>query len=220
MKNDKYIESLLDKFFQGETTIEQERELSKYFANSKSVPEKWRAYKEMFAYFDAGMPVEVDRKQKHTITRPVWVLLATAAAVTLLFMVAPHLYQNSEQYKSVKKPALTVAKRLTEKTAPVDSTCYETTTQITPIIAKQESKRIKNVNKAVAKPRISLDSVEIEREKGKMEQAQQELMADMFVIEQEREEIKMEQDYSRAKTYQAQRQFNNENPQFIQVVFK
>ena len=174
----------------------------------------------MFAYFDAGMPVEVDRKQKHTITRPVWVLLATAAAVTLLFMVAPHLYQNSEQYKSVKKPAVTVAKRLTEKTAPVDSTCYETTTQITPIIAKQESKWIKNVNKAVAKPRISLDSVEIEREKGKMEQAQQELMADMFVIEQEREEIKMEQDYSRAKTYQAQRQFNNENPQYIQVVFK
>jgi len=60
----------------------------------------------------------------------------------------------------------------------------------------------------------------MEREQGEMEQAQQELMADKYIIEQERQEILEEQYSGRVQAYQARQAFNNENPQFIQVVFK
>ena len=57
MKNhETHIETLLELFMQGETSLEQEQELSEFFANSTSIPEEWEAFKGMFAYFDAGMP--------------------------------------------------------------------------------------------------------------------------------------------------------------------
>ena len=62
--------------------------------------------------------------------------------------------------------------------------------------------------------------MEMEREQGEIEQAQQELLADKFMIEQERQEILEEQYVGRAQAYQAQQAIANENPQFIQVVFK
>ena len=62
--------------------------------------------------------------------------------------------------------------------------------------------------------------MEIEREQGEMELAQQELMADKLIIEQERQEILSEQYAGRVQAYQAQQAIANENPQFIQVVFK
>lgn len=54
-KND--IQQLLDRFMDGMTTLDEERRLADYF-RTDDVPEEWLAYKEMFAYFDAGMPAE------------------------------------------------------------------------------------------------------------------------------------------------------------------
>ena len=62
--------------------------------------------------------------------------------------------------------------------------------------------------------------MESNREQGEMELAQQELMADKLIIEQERQEILSEQYAGRVQAYQAQQAIANENPQFIQVVFK
>ena len=45
-------------------------------------------------------------------------------------------------------------------------------------------------------------------------------MADKYIVEQERQEILNEQYNSRSQAYQAQLAVQNENPQFIQVVFK
>ena len=60
----------------------------------------------------------------------------------------------------------------------------------------------------------------MEREQGEIELAQQELMADRFIIEQERQEILEEQYAGRVQAHRVQQAFTNENPQFIQVVFK
>lgn len=97
-----------------------------------------------------------------------------------------------------------------------------------PIVAKVEKKAEIKEDSSVKKqkhgnvslPKAHLDPMEIEREQGEMELAQQELMADKLIIEQERQEILSEQYAGRVQAYQAQQAIANENPQFIQVVFK
>lgn len=49
-----YIQSLIDKFLDGQTSPEEERLLSEYF-RTQSVPPEWEDYREMFAWFDGGM---------------------------------------------------------------------------------------------------------------------------------------------------------------------
>ncbi|MBO4723676.1 MAG: hypothetical protein J5629_12225 [Muribaculaceae bacterium] len=212
MKNhDSHIESLIEQFMLGETSLEQERELSQYFANSTSIPEEWEAYRNMFAYFDAGMPVESE-KPKRNIARPVWALIAAAAMAAIIFLVAPHLQRTPTSKTYTPQPITTENENKTKR----DTIVTTNLTQASPLIAKKERKTTKESPHVALKHHFAPDSIEIEREKGEVEQAQQELMAEKFIIEQERQEILDEQYYSRVQ----QQALQNENPQFIQVVFK
>lgn len=49
--NKEYIEQLLQRFMDGETTEQEEQFLAEYFSTSDSIPEEWEAYREMFASF-------------------------------------------------------------------------------------------------------------------------------------------------------------------------
>ena len=51
------IEALLDKFMDGQTTVEEEAQLADYF-RSADVPAEWEDYRAMFDYFDSGMESE------------------------------------------------------------------------------------------------------------------------------------------------------------------
>lgn len=215
MKNhDPHIESLLELFMQGETSLEQECELSKYFANTTSIPEEWEAYREMFAYIDAGMPL-MEEKPKRNITRPIWALIA-AAVVAIAIMVAPQLHRSFTTEKTTMPQTITVEN--VDKTI-ADSIAKPELPQTTPLLVKQEHKETKEKVR-ISNHHSTLDSIEIEREMGEVEQAQQELMADKFIVEQERQEILDEQYITRAQAYKAQQTLQNKNPQFIQVVFK
>ncbi len=80
------IEALLDKFMDGQTTVEEEALLADYF-RSGDVPAKWEDYRAMFDYFDSGMksdlaPVEQARP---SLTRQMghrWWGIAAAACIT------------------------------------------------------------------------------------------------------------------------------------------
>lgn len=52
-----YIQSLLDKYLDGLTSLEEERLLGEYF-RTQSVPPEWEDYREMFSWFDDGMKGE------------------------------------------------------------------------------------------------------------------------------------------------------------------
>ena len=221
--DDKHIESLLDLFMKGETTLEQERELKQYFSDSQAIPKEWEPFKEMMAYFDAGMPIKTASSSRPRIARPLWtVAVAAAAAIaTIVIMVAPHLSRSPKA-----TPSITVDADTPKSHSAIDST------PSSPIIAKAErtdialenpkmvSHKIKHKHKDIASFKSTVNAVEIEREKGEIEQTQQELMADQFIIEQERQEILAEQYSQRAQAQLAQQAFINENPQLIQVVFK
>lgn len=54
---EKDIRQLIERFMAGQTSIEEENLLAEYF-RTHDVPEEWKAYKEMFAWFDEGMPLD------------------------------------------------------------------------------------------------------------------------------------------------------------------
>lgn len=49
------IEELLNKFMEGNTTIEEESLLSEYFSTASHIPAEWADYKAMFGYLDRGL---------------------------------------------------------------------------------------------------------------------------------------------------------------------
>ena len=222
MKNhDPHIESLLEQFMQGDTTLEQEQELSKYFSCSTPIPEDWEAYRVMFAYFDAAMPITEQKPMRNT-RRALWTLLAAAAVAAIAIMVAPLFQRTSSVDKTTTPQPITAANK--NVTIP-DTAARPVPPETSHLLVKQEQKSTKKKphttsHHATLSTISTLDSIEREREQGEVEQAQQELMADKFIIEQERQEALNEQYITRAQAHQAQQAAINENPQFIQVVFK
>lgn len=81
---------------QGLTSIEEEEQISQWFAVHTDVSDDLKPYQQMFAYFDKGMPIDKQipveeeiRKplRNHSRLRPLWCLLAAAAAVALLVVM-------------------------------------------------------------------------------------------------------------------------------------
>lgn len=81
---------------QGLTSIEEEEQISQWFAVHTDVSDDLKPYQQMFAYFDKGMPMDEQipveeeiRKplRNHSRLRPLWCFLAAAAAVALLVVM-------------------------------------------------------------------------------------------------------------------------------------
>lgn len=79
------MEQLLARFMDGLTSPDEEQRIAQYMRRD-DVPEEWNAYKEMFAYFDEGMPqgrYDEPQTRRHTRRTALWTGLATAAAAAL-----------------------------------------------------------------------------------------------------------------------------------------
>ena len=83
---------------QGLTSIEEEEQISQWFAVHTDVSDDLKPYQQMFAYFDKGMPIDEQipveeeiRKplRNHSRLRPLWCLLAAAAVALLVVMTWP-----------------------------------------------------------------------------------------------------------------------------------
>ncbi len=66
----------------GDTTVDEEQVLGDYFRTARDIPEEWKAYKDMFSYFDNGMR---ERRPPVRIAWQVRSLLTAAAVVLVLF---------------------------------------------------------------------------------------------------------------------------------------
>ena len=75
-----HIESLLDKFMDGESTLEEEALLGDYF-RTHDVPAEWEDYRAMFGYFDLGMIQPVTHRRSY---RRWWWTGTAAAAIGAL----------------------------------------------------------------------------------------------------------------------------------------
>lgn len=81
------IETLLDKFMAGKTTIEEELMLSQYFSSSHEVPAEWEDYKALFGYINRGLEGDLLPETSSPSHRKWlwWIPAAAAANVALVF---------------------------------------------------------------------------------------------------------------------------------------
>lgn len=114
MNGEKNIRQLIGRFMQGLTSIEEEEQISQWFAVHTDVSDDLKPYQQMFAYFDKGMPIDkqipVEEEIREPLRdrlrlRPLWCFLAAAAAVALL-IVMTWPAQNGD---STATPAATLA---------------------------------------------------------------------------------------------------------------
>lgn len=106
---------------QGLTSIEEEEQISQWFAVHTDVSDDLKPYQQMFAYFDKGMPIDeqmpIDKQmsveeeirkplRNHSRLRPLWCFLAAAAAAVALLVVMTWPAQNGD---STATPSATLA---------------------------------------------------------------------------------------------------------------
>lgn len=74
------IDRLLQRFFDGFTTLEEESALEEYFACNRHLPRRLERYRPMFAWYADGMPVSAlpSRRPRHRAV--VWISSVAAAA--------------------------------------------------------------------------------------------------------------------------------------------
>lgn len=105
------IEALLDKFMDGQTTVEEEALLADYF-RSGDVPAEWEDYRAMFDYFDRGMttPVATPRPR-----RAWWWTAGAAAAITALIVGVTVLNRPASTTTTAPEPPVIASADSTSK---------------------------------------------------------------------------------------------------------
>lgn len=142
--NTEKIEELLNKYFEGETSLQEEQTLKEYFLNADNVPAKWNYAKAMFTGFSSNKEVT-----SHTVAvkkegMPLKRIAAAVAVVALLSVsVALFVPKEKEIYCYVNgKPV----------------TDYE-------LALKHAERAFGIMEKEISKPAQSLDLIEKEVEK-------------------------------------------------------
>ncbi|WP_238250578.1 hypothetical protein [Capnocytophaga cynodegmi] len=99
----KKIELLLEKYFEGETSLQEEKELQEYF-NSENVDASLEKYGPMFSYFQkAGLeefkrkefPIKVSKKRKLF-----WKIGIAATFLSIFFGISYYLEQQKQQQEA------------------------------------------------------------------------------------------------------------------------
>ena len=115
------IKALLDKFMDGQTTVEEEAMLAEFF-RSGDVPAEWEDYRLMFDYFDRDMegdlvPVEQPRPSLIRLMGRRWWGIAAAASITVAIVATAVLHQPESTTTVPETPRVA-----TNETAPIGET--------------------------------------------------------------------------------------------------
>jgi hypothetical protein len=93
------IETILEKYFQGETSISEEKELKNYFSSS-DVAQHLEQYKPLFGYFSEAKAQEFKQTvplqaKKHNVA---WLSIAASVVVLLGISTFTYLYHSQEPH--------------------------------------------------------------------------------------------------------------------------
>ena len=174
-----YIQHLLDRFMSGQSTLAEEQQLSRYMATHE-VESEWKAYQEIFAYFDAGMTSAGERGTAPSRKRlnPSWLRWVAAAAIAALVATAGLMMWNSQPVAPRQAARYAVASEQrsaplahhpgTQVSPPEPDTCPATPTDKERLLAaapKQVKRRVSTPQPVSASPKrlqISRDDAEME----------------------------------------------------------
>jgi len=135
MKEQERIAVLLEKYWQAETTVEEERELAAFFSGG-DIPVEWADYKQVFSYFADEGQVTPSEDLQHRIMMSIyprrqrlswWAAAAVIAGITIgiatLSPTAPAVedtYDDPQQaLAAVQKALFTVSRNLNKGIQPL-----------------------------------------------------------------------------------------------------
>lgn len=180
-----YIEKLLNRFFDGQSTLDEEAELEAFFAGN-DVPAEWLRYKKVFQYIGSLQPAEPAPRISIGRSRPLrW---AAAAAIAIVMAIALKLLFTAPE-ASAPQPVVSQRKTVTTLPAVDTATVVATTQQATVKPAASMLARTKTRHKprytAKSTAANSADSAEIIHTEAELEKAEQEYIADRLLLEHE-----------------------------------
>lgn len=100
MNTIQHIENLIEKYFQGETSIAEERELKTYFSKTDIAPHL-KSYRSMFGYLNEAQQIKYPDQQTvakivpmHKSTNRVWQIAAAIALLLSVWFLLPQQTEN------------------------------------------------------------------------------------------------------------------------------
>lgn len=87
----KELESILEKYFNGDTSVEEEKLLKKYFQENKNISEKFASYRHLFGYYEdkatekANFEINLPTKNHIINSKYIYYLVGVAASIILIF---------------------------------------------------------------------------------------------------------------------------------------
>ncbi|MBR3451947.1 MAG: hypothetical protein IKH25_03635 [Muribaculaceae bacterium] len=124
--------TLLDRYMDGLTTLEEEAALRRYFRDHDDIPDEWQDYKVMFSYLDSGMEegnLPAQEPQRTPFIAQMgrrWWGIAAAACITAAIVATAVLHQPKSPTLP-ETPAVTA--QVDDDTAPAPPPAVETVPQ-------------------------------------------------------------------------------------------
>lgn len=112
-QTNRYIEELIEKFFEGLTSIQEEKELYKYFSEERELPENLKQYKTLFQYFETELEDELlqtfelkndvmadtlEQSKPNTLLNKKWIFVVSAVAASLLLLFVVKSFDNAVDF--------------------------------------------------------------------------------------------------------------------------
>ena len=92
------MEALLEKYFEGETSIAEENELKNYFSSSNVAPHL-EQYKPLFGYFTEAKKENFEKEVPLISKKQKVARLSMAASIAVLLGVGTYAYFNADEVK-------------------------------------------------------------------------------------------------------------------------
>lgn len=89
------IEQLLESYFEGTTTLQEEKILKQYFSSSQVAPHL-ESYRSLFAYFKQEQTTQFTRKEVIPTSKNNWYRWMAAASVVVLLGIGIYTLQHQE----------------------------------------------------------------------------------------------------------------------------
>jgi hypothetical protein len=192
-----HIKALLDKFMDGQTTLEEEALLGDYF-RTHDVPAEWEDYRVMFGYFDNGMRQPVTH---HRTQRGWWWTGVAAAAVGALVvgLTVANRQPATTRPKSAELPAIAAI----DTTAAIDTMAGVETRDLASLQAKPvvtfetphlASRANHKRSQAARHRRLEAENKRLAKENERLQRELEDLKRRAFIIDMEAMGYKAVQD--------------------------
>lgn len=194
--------TLLDRYMDGLTTLEEEAALRRYFRDHDDIPDEWQDYKVMFTYLDSGMEdsnLSAQEPQRVSLIQQMgrrWWGIAAAAVITAAVVVTATL-RLTPSSTLPEQPAVTAKVDIDTVSIPptveTEPQQLASTTSACPV-GRGSASATRPVNPASRTRRLQAENAKLARENERLQRELADLKRRAFIIDLEANGFRAVQD--------------------------